>query len=210
MVWVVNDATLHYSESGTSFRQALFFKEIGFCLFDTMIWCKDGGGSCGSNLNYVQNTEYMFVLSKGRPKAVNLIRDHPNRFAGVTTRLNHGRRKKGDVGRDESTETSKTRTYPEFSKRNNWWVMPRPSSEKGRVNTGHPAPFPLQLASDHIISWSNEGDTVLDPFMGSGTTGVACLETGREFVGIEIDGSYFEMAEKRIQNAELRIQNGAG
>ena len=66
----------------------------------------------------------------------------------------------------------------------------------------HPAMFPEKLASDHIISWSNEGDAILDPFMGSGTTGVACVNTNRNFIGIEKDPQYFEIAKERIAEAE--------
>ena len=78
IVWIVSDATINGSETGTSFRQALKFMEKGFNLHDTMIWCKDGGGAVGSNLCYTQNFEYMFVLSNGKPKSVNLIRDKKN------------------------------------------------------------------------------------------------------------------------------------
>lgn len=63
----------------------------------------------------------------------------------------------------------------------------------------HPAIFPERLANDHIISWSNPGDIVFDPFMGSGTTGKMALLNGRNFIGIELDSGYFEIAKKRIE-----------
>jgi DNA modification methylase len=66
----------------------------------------------------------------------------------------------------------------------------------------HPASFPEQLAHDHIISCSNEGDTVLDPFMGSGTTGVACQNLNRSFIGIEMDDGYFAIAKNRIESVD--------
>ena len=154
-----------------------------------MIWIKDGGGSVGSNLCYRQNFEYMFVLSKGRPKTVNLIRDHMNLTAGHT-RVGKGRRRADGTINDENGHV---RVTPETSRRNNWWLIPRNS-----VDTGHPAVFPYTLARDHVLSWSNPGDTVLDPFMGSGTTGLACKETGRRFIGMEIDTAYFQIAKERI------------
>ena len=189
VVWIVSDSTNDGTESGTSFKQALYFKEIGFNLHDTMIWAKDGGGAIGSNLCYTQNFEYMFVLSKGRPKAVNLIWDHMNLTAGHT-RVGKGRRRADGTVNEENGHV---RVTPETSRRNNWWLIPRNS-----VDTGHPAVFPYTLARDHVLSWSNQGDTVLDPFMGSGTTGLACKETGRRFIGMEIDTAYFQIAKERI------------
>lgn len=188
VVWVVGDATVKGSETGTSFRQALFAMSCGFNLHDTMIWAKDGGGAVGSNYCYTQNHEYMFVLSKGRPKSVNLIRDKPN--------LSHGKDKSG-VGRRDAGGTHKIenrKVSAEFSKRNNYWYIP---PERG----DHPAVFPLRLARDHVLSWSNEGDTVLDPFLGSGTTGVAARNTNRRFIGIERDPTYFAIAQQRIASA---------
>lgn len=195
VVWVVGDSTVKGSETGTSLKQALFFKECGFNLHDTMIWCKYGGGAIGSNICYTQNFEYMFVLSKGKPKACNLIRDIKNKNAGQKLsnserRKNTGERKKG-VNRE----------VPEFSKRNNWWVILPQTSNR----TGHPAVFPEQLANDHIISWSNEGDTILDCFMGSGTTGKMAVLNNRNFIGIELDKGYFDISEFRIKDAERRL-----
>ena len=190
VVWVVADATIKGSETGTSFKQALWFMKCGFNLHDTMIWVKDGGGACGSKKCYTQNFEYMFVFSKGKPKNVNLIRDRQNKTIGrkrpqTTSRTKH-------VG----SETGKQRITPYFSKRNNWWHIERPKND-----TIHPAVFPEQVAKDHIVSWSNTGDTVLDCFMGSGTTGVACIETGRHFIGMELEPEYFEIAKKRIESS---------
>ena len=193
IVWVVNDATIKGSETGTSFRQALYFQALGFNIHDTMIWVKTGGGSVGSNLCYMQNTEYMFVFSKGKPKTVNLIRDHENSHVGAK-KTGHGRRRADGSVNDEN---GKTRFVPEFSKRNNWWCFPR---SHGYGN--HPATFPLALARDHVLTWSNAGDVVLDPFMGSGTTGVACIDSSRKFIGIEIDPEYFAVARERLQAAQ--------
>ena len=188
VVWVVADATIKGSETGTSFKQALWAMECGFNLHDTMIWAKDGGGAVGSKYSYTQNFEFMFVLSKGRLQSVNLIRDKPNLSAGVI---------KSRVGRRAANGAHKLEARvpcSQFSKRNNFWYIP-PQNKRGQH---HPAIFPEQLAQDHILSWSNEGDTVFDPFLGSGTTGIAAKNLNRNFIGIEMDEAYFKIAQERI------------
>ena len=194
VVWVVGDATIKGDETGSSFRQALYFKECGFNLHDTMIWIKDGGGAVGSNYCYTQNFEYNFVFSKGRPKSINLICDKKNLSfgkdkSGVGRRV--GRRLPDGEHKIETRKPSK-----EFSRRNNWWYIP---PQKGGE---HPAVFPEQLAQDHILSWSKAGDVVFDPFMGSGTTGKMAMLNGRRFIGIELDADYFKIAENRIADAQ--------
>lgn len=130
----------------------------------------------------------MFILSKDTPKTINLIRDKENLSFGVD-KSGVGRRKPDGTKKIETRKPAK-----EFSKRNNWWYIP---PQKGN---GHPAVFPYKLAYDHIASWSNEGDMVLDCFMGSGTTGVAAKNLNRNFIGIELDENYFEIAKSRILN----------
>ena len=185
VVWVVGDATIKGSETGTSFKQALYFKEVGFNLHDTMIWNKDGGGAVGSNKCYTQNWEFMFVFSKGIPKSINLIYDKPNKSFGQD---------KSGVGRRLVTgehKIEKRKPSAEFSRRNNYWYIP---TEKGE----HPAVFPEKLANDHIISWSNEGDTILDPMAGSGTTLKMAKKNNRNYIGIEISPDYIEIIKKRL------------
>ena len=75
--------------------------------------------------------------------------------------------------------------------------------------SGHPCPKPLEWAEKQIDMLSDTGDTILDPFMGSGTTGVACVETGRNFIGIEIDADYFRIAQRRIADAQSRMNGTA-
>ena len=191
VVWNVNDSTIKGSETGNSFRQALYFKELGFNLHDTMIWIKDGGGAVGSNKCYTQNFEYMFVFSKGTPKAIHLIYDKPNKSFGQD-KSGVGRRKATGEHKIEQRKPSK-----EFSRRNNWWYIP---PQKG---AGHPAVFPEQLANDHIISWSNEGDIVLDPFSGSGTTHKMALLNNRRFIGFEISQEYVDIERKRLEDCGL-------
>ena len=184
VVWVVGDATIKGSETGTSLKQALYAKECGFNL-ETMIWEKTGSGCLGSNYYYGQNFEHMFLFVKGKPQHGELIMDRENKVKSGKVKVNGGLDKEGK---------GKTRVIERkpFGKRNNIW---RFDTQK---NSDHPAPFPEQLVKDHIISWSNEGDTVLDPFMGSGTTGAACKNLDRNFIGIELVPEYFKIAEKRI------------
>ena len=192
VVWVVGDATIKGSETGTSFKQALHAMECGFRLHDTMIWNKGGFTAVGSlKSRYAPVFEYMFVFSKESPKTFNPIKDRKNKWAGTkehgTTRLPDGTKIKRAC----------TNVRGEYGQRFNIWIQPNPGV-KGQI---HPAVFPEQLAHDHIISWSNKGDTVFDPFMGSGTTGKIAKQLSRNFIGIELDPDYFAIAEKRIQEA---------
>ncbi len=194
VVWVVGDATVKGSETGTSFKQALWAMECGFNLHDTMIYKKTGGGARGSNLCYWQNFEYMFVFSKGRPSAINLIHDKVNVTAGKRNSGVNGRGRNGQKRYKVVTTTAKK------GRRENVWVIPA-GNNTSDDKTDHPAVFPESLAGDHILSWSNEGDIVLDPFMGSGTTGKMAKLMRRKFIGIEMDDKYFEIAKDRIEKA---------
>jgi len=195
VVWVVGDATIKGSETGTSFRQALYFKDVcGFSLHDTMIYEKAGTGACGSNLAYRQAHEYMFVLSKGRPAAINRIADHKNTSAGVVCT-------KGRITASGKDNDTRRRVVPAFSVRTNVWRY-AVGNASGDDKVSHPAKFPERLAADHIASWSNPGDVVLDPFMGSCTTGKMAVQMGRQFIGIEISGEYLAIASERIAAAE--------
>jgi len=188
VVWVVNDQTYKGSESLTSFKQALFFRECGFNV-ETMIWEKTGNGCLGSNKFYGQNFEYMFIFVKGMPKTTNLIKDRENKIKSREVKVNRALDKTGK-GKNKIIKTKP------FGKRNNIWKFnPQKHSE-------HPAPFPEQLASDHIISWSNEGDIVLDPFTGSGTTAKMAIANKRKFVGIEISEEYCQIARERVAKAD--------
>jgi site-specific DNA-methyltransferase (adenine-specific) len=191
IVWVVNDATVKGSETGTSFRQALAFKELGFNLHDTMIW-KKRGLSFPDRIRYYPAFEYMFIVSKGKPKAINLIADRKNKHAGEAVTANERLR---DGSLVPSTGKLKGRRIKPYGVRFNVWEQAAAMGNK----TGHPAVFPVQLAADHIISWSNPGDVVLDPFMGSGTTAVACIKTGRKYIGFECSAEYCEKARERIE-----------
>lgn len=191
VVWVVGDATINGSETGTSFKQALFAIDCGFNLHDTMIYKKTGGGARGSNLCYWQNFEYMFVFSKGRPKSINLICDKKNTKAGSRDSAVNGRAKDG------SKRFKKIGRVADFGRRENVWTICA-GNNTSDDKTEHPAVFPESLANDHIISWSNEDDVILDPFMGSGTTGKMAKLLNRHFIGIELCPDYFKIAQQRI------------
>lgn len=198
VVWIVADETNKGSESGTSFRQALYFKECGFKLYDTMIWYKQLSGAIGSMKRYENTFEYMFVFSKGMPSATNIIKDKPNKNCG---KVLHGTVRQRDGGLKPRGNANGSKKTAEFGRRHNVWTI----YPERRNKTIHPAVFPKQLAQDHIISWSNEGDTVLDCFMGSGTTGLACIDTNRHFIGIELDDTYYNIAKQRIDNAVFSL-----
>jgi DNA modification methylase len=185
VVWIVADATAKGSETGTSFRQALGFLDVGFNLHDTMIYWKVNYVPLTHN-RYEQCWEYMFVLSKGRPSVFNPIRI-PKRTDSKPGRFHQ---KPGDgvftaahSGASESTDKIAPNIF---------------SYVVGTDKSGHPAAYPEQLAKDHIISWSNPGDTVLDPFLGSGTTGKMAAQLGRFFIGCDISQEYVDLARRRI------------
>lgn len=193
-MWIVNDAVINNSETGTSFKQALFFKDIGFNIHDTMIWLKDTF-SFPDKTRYAQCFEYMFIFSKGCPKTIHKIKDRMNKWAGSQV---HGtsRGKDGQTFRKSNDKKSNVSLYGE--RFNYWFISPEKNND-----TGHPAVYPFELARDHILSWTNEGDVVLDIFLGSGTTADASIQTRRHYIGFEISKEYIKIAEKRIDDAKL-------
>jgi DNA modification methylase len=196
VVWVVGDATKGGSESGSSFRQALEFMSAGFKLHDTMIYEKNTSSfpAKRDGTRYTQIFEYMFVFCKGKIKTGNLICDKPNKWAGHTNwGKNTNRLRSGEL-----VETTDIKPVPDFSPRNNIWRynVGKGFNSSDKESHEHPAIFPEKLAEDHILSWSNPGDTVLDPFSGSGTTCKMAKKNGRNYVGIEISAEYCELANK--------------
>lgn len=194
VVWVVSDKTKNGSETGTSFRHALKFMELGFKLIDTMIYTKPPKGASGNNKLYWQGFEYMFILTKGAPKTINLIRDRINKESrqgdNGTKRLTNGALKKVARG-----------GYGTYGRRTNVWqyLVGKGHSTKDELAFQHPAIFPEKLALDHITSWSNAGDLVYDCFMGSGTTAKMAMLSNRNFIGSEISAEYCLLASKRIE-----------
>jgi site-specific DNA-methyltransferase (adenine-specific) len=199
VVWVVNDATVNGSETGTSFRQALRFMEIGFRLHDTMIYMKRNAIPLTHN-RYEQQWEYMFVFSRGRPKTFTPLMENC-KYAGTSQM---------GTFRHEGQETlpaHKQQPVKESRIRYNVWQFDvgNMKSSKDIFAFQHPATFPESLARDHILSWSNEGDIVLDPFNGSGTTVKMAREMGRRAVGIEINKDYCDIAVERLRQKLLPL-----
>lgn len=188
IVWIVNDATIKGSETGTSFKQALYFKDIGLNLHDTMIWEKSTNPFQHKN-RYINIFEYMFIFSKKKPKTTNLIKDRKNKYGGTKV---HGNLRQKDGTTKLPTRMGKE--IKEYGSRFNVWKI----NEEKQNKTKHPAVFPAKLVKDHIITWSNENDLILDCFMGSGTTGLVCKENNRRFIGIEIVLDYYKIAWERI------------
>lgn len=197
VVWIVGDAVIDGGESGTSFKQAIYFQSLGFLIHDTMIYEKNGAAYPASDKSsrYSQVFEYMFVFSKGKPKTTNLIKDRKNRWAGAT---NFGtpstRKQNGETGKSEAFVVA------EFGYRNNIWKYNNGAgySTKDEIAFEHPAIFPEDLAADHIYTWSNEGDTIYDCFGGSGTTAKMAHKQKRNWILSEISKEYVDIAEKRI------------
>lgn len=196
LVWVVGDAVINGSESGTSFKQALFFIECGFNLHDTMIYNRSGKFPEANR--YWQDFEYMFVLSKGKPKTFNPIKYKSVRKEGEKV-LARKRTKEGELIED-TCHKKKTQFKGEKSGGNIWYIPAGwMTSSKDEISYEHPAIFPEKLAADHIHSWSNEGDLVYDCFMGSGTTAKMAHLQKRNWIGSEMSKEYCDIAEKRIK-----------
>jgi DNA modification methylase len=185
VVWVVGDATKNFCESMSSFSQAMYFHSLGFNLLDTMIYYKQNYAPAYPSIRrYANQFEYMFVFSKGKPKTFNPVQKE--KVVNVARKVAF-RQKDGTMKRKVIEKGRKTKDA------SNVW-----SFAVGGNPTGHPAVFPEQLANDHIMSWSNEGDLVYDPFMGSGTTAKMASLNKRNYIGSEVSKEYCEIAEKRI------------
>lgn len=189
VVWVVGDATINGSESGTSFKQALYFMQCGFKLHDTMIYETDKPPL--THNRYEQRFEFMFILCKGKLNTFNPIKI-PCKHAGIEWKARKFRANSKAEFKQSDIKTS------EHKVKGNVWYYPTNSSTNGNVTNKHPATFPEQLANDHILSWSNEGDLVYDPFMGSGTTAKMAIVNNRNWIGSEISEEYVELANKRL------------
>jgi len=198
VVWVVGDQTVKGNETGTSFRQALYFKQVGFNLFDTMIYLKTPRGAVGNNKTYWQAFEYMFVLSKGTPNTINLLKDRENKDE-----------RDGDRGtkrlHDGTLLKLKRAGYSKYGRRTNVWeyLIGKGHSASDNIAYQHPAIFPERLVQDHITSWTNPGDVVFDPMCGSGTTCKMAKLNKRDFIGIDISSEYCEIAKNRLKQKPL-------
>ena len=190
VVWVVGDATIKGSETGTSFKQALYFKEIGFNLHDTMIYEKSTALPQNCD-RYYPIFEYMFVLSKGKPKT----------FNPITVLASNNKRKDKTAHRTKDNKIVVPKTgRNEYRRLFNVWryAVGLGGTTNDKIAFQHPAIFPEKLAEDHILSWSNEGDTVLDPFAGSGTVGKVAQQLNRNCILIEKEKEYIDVINKRL------------
>lgn len=202
IVWVVADATKDGSETGSSMEQALHFKRLGLNLHDTMIYEKNKAHVFDPRQHRYKNTaEYMFVISNGKPRAFNPIMDLPVKGAGEV-------RKVSQRLPDGSIRNDRTVTLGDWQARGTVWVYDGGMGKgtKDSIAFEHPAIFPEALARDHVTTWSNPGDLVLDPFSGSGTTAKAAKELGRRFLGLEINPEYCAIAEWRIAQNVLELE----
>lgn len=188
VVWIVGDATIGGNETGTSFKQALFAKDCGFNLHDTMIYQKSTPPL--THNRYEQNFEYMFVFSKGKPNTFNGLRE-PREYTDNRKSKAFGRNKDNsvDVGYSSKDETRLRR---------NVWRYFAGGGANDKIASQHPAIFPEQLATDHILSWSNEGDVIYEPFAGSGTTGKMAFINNRKCIMSEISLEYCQLSKQRL------------
>lgn len=196
IVWVVGDSVKNGSKTLKCFEQALYFKEIGFNIYDNIIYHKTSPSPPHKN-RYFNTYEYMFILSKGKPKTINLIKDRKNAYGGTMSGV--VTRREGDG----SLTIKEKKLIEEYSYRTNIWsyAVGNNKTTTDKYAFEHPAIFPEKLAQDHILSWSNEGDLVLDCFMGSNTTGKMSKLLNREFIGIEKVEKYFDISIERIKNS---------
>ena len=199
IVWVVSDATIEGSESGTSFRQALYFKELGLNIHDTMIFRKRNPVPQIYRKRYTNEFEYMFVLSKGLVRTHNpILVDclHAGLELGTTTYKNYS---KNDQVRSKLANPVKAKKI-----KGNVWEYVVGKNKEDQEAKNHPAPFPCELARDHILSWSNEDDIVLDPLCGSGTTCKVAAQLGRRFIGMDISEEYVALAKSRLPQSQAQ------
>ena len=190
VVWVVGDKIIKGNRTLTSFRQALHFQEIGFNVHDVMIYKKKNTPFMRSNA-YTNCYEFMFVFSKGSPKTFNPLQIPTKRHG--KEKLVANRKADGIINKVEGTlNKMKTKT-------NIWeYAVGLGGTTRDRFAFKHPAMFPEKLAEDHILSWSNEGDVVLDPMCGAGTTLKMAKLHNRGFIGIDISEEYCQLARRRV------------
>jgi site-specific DNA-methyltransferase (adenine-specific) len=194
VVWVVGDATIQGSETGTSFKQALKFMEVGFNLHDTMIFQKTNPIPQIYRKRYNGIFEYMFVFSKGKVSTHNPLKVdclHAGLELNGTTYKNYS---KGEQKRGKSAKPVKKQKI-----KGNIWEYVVGKKAEDQEAKGHPAPFPCQLAKDHIVSWTNENDIVFDPMNGSGTTTRCAAELKRRYIGFDISTEYCAIARSRLE-----------
>ena len=190
IIWVVADATIGGSETGTSFRQALHFKKVGFRLHDTMIYYKNNPMP-QQGRRYHQHFEYMFALSKGLPKTFHPLTEF-TKYHGLANMKNRGKR--GSLIYEKVERTKEKKVGNVF-----FYSIGGGISTADKIAFHHPAIFPEKLVVDQMKTWTNEGDLIYDPFMGSGTTAKIAHLLKRQWFGSEVSRTYVEVAETRLK-----------
>ena len=197
-VMVIQDQTKDFKKSLTSFRTIVAWCDAGLSLFECLIYQRHGTPGAWWNKRFRVDHEYMPVFFKGeRPGFFDKSRlAKPSKHAGETR---HGTKRATSgmmikvLGQKEVCSTKCRGTL---------WFYNTSNTEGNRLKSQHPATFPDQLPLDHILCWTRPGDTVLDPFLGSGTSAIACMRTGRRFIGIERDPVYFEVSCQRVKDEQ--------
>lgn len=200
VAWVVGDSTINGGKTLSSFRQALYFQEIGFKMYDVIIYEKTGSGPPHKN-RYFNAFEYIFILSKGNPKTINLLKDKLNNWGGHKTYTEITRREA-----DGSLTKKGQKTIAKYGTRTNVWKYKNGKGQatRDKIAHQHPAIFPEKLVEDILKSWTEEGDIILDPFGGSGTTTKNAIIFNRQFIYIEQVKEYYELAKERLKDIQCQ------
>jgi len=191
LIWVVGDKIRKGNKSLTSFKQALYFQNIGFNVHDVMIYQKKNTPFMRSNA-YTNCYEFMFVLTKGSPKTFNALTTETVRQGIEPLPFNKGA---DGVNKKIKKELKSTKTLTNIWK----YAVGLHGSTSDRIAFKHTAIFPEKLAEDHILSWTKKGNTVFDPMCGSGTTCKMALLNKRKYIGCDISKEYVDIAKKRVK-----------
>lgn len=192
IIWNVADATVKGSETGTSMRQALYFMQCGLRLHDTMIYEKQNPiPASRSSKRYHQAWEYLFCFSKGTPDTFNPFMV-PAKYAHVNANMKHR-------GKDGNLEYTKTKRNSHTKVKNIFkYTIGGGHNTSDKEAYGHPALMPEKLAEDQILTWTNPGDIVFDPFNGAGTSGKMAVKNNRKYIGTELSKEYCDLSKLRI------------
>jgi DNA modification methylase len=197
---VINDGTADFKKSLTSFRLACNWVDLGFHLFETIIYSRHGRPGAWWNQRFRVDHEYLFLFFRGtKPKFFD--KSHlavPAKYAGTewhgTDRLSDG----------STVAVQKGRQMAGTKCRGTIWHYAASNTEGNPIKQQHPATFPDQLAMDVIQTFSTEGELVLDPTCGSGTTCVVAANLKRHFIGIELAEDYAKIARARLTTEVIK------
>ena len=199
--WVVREEVVDGSESGEASEQRLFFRDLGFRLHQTIVM-ERYGSRARSPGRYGESLEYAFILAKGKPATVRLLRDRRNKTAGKLVTATH-RYPDGSyrVQRYEVDEWGYRKAV--------WYFAQGMHVATDPVARLHQAPMPEAMAEDLILSYSREGDLIFDPFAGVATTAKMALLNHRNYFGYEINAIYHARGEERLRAARMEYLSRA-